>query len=167
MHESAPAVSICLPTYNYAQFLPRAVQSVLGQSFTDLELLVYDDASSDDTVAVMQPYLADERVRLVVQPENQGLFSNFNQSALCARGELIKFLCADDFLDQNFLEQMVPLMTDPSIEIATCANWLVDGVDQLTGAQVAPFGPAGRVPAVEAARQLAEWHNVVGMRRTL
>ncbi len=158
-----PVVSICLPTYNYAQFLPRAVESVLGQTFADFELLVYDDASGDDTVAVMRPYLDDPRVKLVVQPQNQGLFANFNQSAEAARGELIKYLCADDFLDERFLELLVPLMEDPAVQIATCANWLIDGEDNLTGEQIAPFGAAGFVESEEVARQLAEWHNVVGM----
>lgn len=158
-----PRVSICLPTYNYAQFLPRAVESVLAQTFTDFELLVFDDASSDNTVEVMQPYLDDPRVELVVQETNQGLFANFNQSAERARGEFIKYLCADDFLDERFLERLLPLMEDPDVEIATCANWLIDGSDNLTGEQIAPFGPGGRVPAETAARELAEWHNVVGM----
>lgn len=158
-----PLVSICLPTYNYAQFLPRAVESVLSQSFADFELLVYDDASTDNTVEVMQPYLDDPRVKLVVQETNQGLFANFNQSFANARGEFIKYLCADDFLDARFLERLLPLMDDPEVQIATCANWLIDGDDNLTGEQIAPFGAGGRVPAVEAAAQLAEWHNVVGM----
>lgn len=158
-----PLVSVCLPTYNYAQFLPRAVESVLAQTFTDFELLVYDDASTDDTVTVMQPYLDDPRVKFVVQPENRGLFANFNQSAAAARGRLIKYLCADDFLDEQFLERLVPLMDDESVQIATCANWLIGGDDNLTGEQVAPFGDGGSVEPEEAARQLAEWHNVVGM----
>ncbi|MGH2959533.1 MAG: glycosyltransferase family 2 protein [Solirubrobacterales bacterium] len=158
-----PLVSVCLPTYNYAQFLPRAVESVLAQSFTDFELLVYDDASTDDTIAVMQPYLEDPRVKFVVQEENQGLFANFNQSAAGARGKYIKYLCADDFLDPDFLTTTVPMLDDPAVEIATCANWLIDADDQLTGEQVAPFGARGRVEAVDAAKALAEWHNVVGM----
>lgn len=158
-----PVVSVCLPTYNYAQFLPQAVESVLAQSFTDFELLVYDDASTDDTVAVMRPYLDDPRVKFVVQEQNQGLFANFNQSAAGARGQYIKYLCADDFLEPDYLTKMVPLLDDPAVEIATCANWLIDGDDFLTGEQVAPFGPGGRVDAADAARALAEWHNVVGM----
>lgn len=161
---STPTVSVCLPTYNYARFLPRAVESVLAQSYRDFELLVFDDASTDDTVAVMQPYLDDPRVTFVVQEQNQGLFANFNQSAQRAQGKYVKYLCADDWLHEEFLADTVALLAnDPSLSLATTANWLVDIDDRVTGEQVGPFGVGPRVAAADAAKALADWGNVIGM----
>jgi cellulose synthase/poly-beta-1,6-N-acetylglucosamine synthase-like glycosyltransferase len=159
-----PRVSVCIPTYNYAELLPRAIESVLEQTFDDFELLVYDDASTDETVEVMQRYLEDPRVTLVVQEQNQGLFANFDQSASQARGEYIKYLCADDWLDRRFLERTVPVLdAQPAAQLLTTAHWHVDYEGQLYAAQVAPFGSGPIDSADHAALQLALWGNVVGM----
>ncbi len=161
---NAPTVSVCIPTYNYAQLIPRAVESVLAQTFEDFELLVYEDASTDNTVEVMQQYLDDPRVRLVVQETNQGLFANFNQSASKARGRYVKYLCADDWLDPHFLERTVPLMdAHPEVALLATAHWHVDYDGVLTAEQVGPFGDGPICPADVAAEQLALWGNIVGM----
>lgn len=159
-----PTVSVCLPTYNYASFLPRAVESVLNQTYGDLELIVYDDASSDNTVEVMQPYLDDERVTFVAHRQNQGLFANFNQSIERAQGRYIKYLCADDWLDEQFLEKTVPLLeANEGLVMATVAHWLVDFDGDLIGDQRGPWGAGPRIAASEVAAALARWGNVVGM----
>lgn len=160
----SPAVSICIPTYNYATLLPRAVESCLEQTFEDFELLVYDDASTDNTVEVMQQYLSDPRVTLVVQDENQGLFGNFNQSAAKARGRYVKYLCADDWLDPRFLELSVPLLdARPEVQLLTTAHWHVNYEGEITSEQIGPFGSGPIDSATHAAEQLALWGNVVGM----
>jgi glycosyltransferase involved in cell wall biosynthesis len=161
---SEPLVSICLPTYNYARFLPQAIQSVLAQTVGDFELLVYDDASTDDTVAVMQPFLDDERVKLIVQEQNQGIFANFNQSFGQARGRYIKFLCADDWLEPTYLEKTLPLFEQmPDLSLVTTAHWHANEEGQHTATQYGPFGDGPRVPAELVARRLARWGNVIGM----
>lgn len=160
----SPNVSICLPTYNYAAFIGRAIESVLAQTFADFELLIFDDASTDDTETVVERYLGDERVRYVRHHRNQGLFTNFNLSAQAARGRFVKYLCADDWLDARFLEATVPMLeNDSALVLATTANWLVDVDGQLTGEQFGPFGDADVVDRAAVADALAEWGNVVGM----
>ena len=57
-----PKVSVCIPTYNYADYLPFAIESVLGQSFTDFELIIQDDCSKDNTAEVVERYLSDRRL---------------------------------------------------------------------------------------------------------
>lgn len=161
---SAPLVSVCIPTYNYASLLPQAVESVLGQTWGDFELLVYDDASTDETVEVMQPYLEDPRVQFVVHDKNQGLFANFNKSVERARGKYVKYLCADDWLDRRFLEHTVPVLeANPSSHLLTTAHWHVDYEGELYAEQIGPFGPGPLDAAEHAALQLALWGNVVGM----
>jgi len=71
---SPPKVSVLVPTYNYARFLPEAIESILAQEFTDYELIVSDDASTDDSADIIRPYAArDSRIRAEFHPANLGM----------------------------------------------------------------------------------------------
>lgn len=160
----APLVSVCLPTYNYSAFVGKAIESVLAQKVADFELLVFDDASTDDTARAVERYLSDDRVKFVRHEKNQGLFTNFNLSARAARGRYVKYLCADDWLDERFLEQTLPLLqNNETLVMATTANWLVDAGGVLIGEQSAGFRTGPVVSGADVARALAEWGNVIGM----
>ncbi len=96
---SAPRISVLIPTYNYARYLPEAIQSVLGQEFEDFELLIVDDCSSDNTTEAVQPFCQrDSRVRYSVNSPNLGMVNNWNYCLRQARGEYIKMLFGDDLL---------------------------------------------------------------------
>src|SRR5438105_1920243 len=95
MSRPDPVVSVVLPTYNLAQLLPRAMQSVLDQSFRELELIVVDDGSTDATVDVVQAF-QDPRVRLVRLPENRGVGPARNAGIAVARAPYIAFQDHDD-----------------------------------------------------------------------
>jgi glycosyltransferase involved in cell wall biosynthesis len=93
----SPKVSVVLPTYNRLRVLPRAVDSVLSQSFRDLELLLVDDASADGTAEWAQALaLRDPRVRLLRHPQNRGGAAARNTALAAARGELVAFQDSDD-----------------------------------------------------------------------
>lgn len=99
MSSRHPRVSVCMPTYNYARYLPQAIESVLAQEFDDFELLVIDDCSTDDTSAMVQRYAAsDERIVFSVNEKNLGMVQNWNHCLARARGEYVKFLFGDDVL---------------------------------------------------------------------
>ena len=101
-------VSICVPTYNGAAYLQQCLESALAQTFGDFELLVVDDGSNDDTMAIANDYArADRRVRLHQNRQNLGLVGNWNRCLELANGEWIKFLFQDDFLDPTCLERMI------------------------------------------------------------
>jgi glycosyltransferase involved in cell wall biosynthesis len=108
---SSPEISVLMPTYNYASYLPEAVESVLGQDFPDFELLIVDDCSSDNTAQVVQPFCArDARVKLTVNPSNLGMVANWNACLQRAGGRHIKFLFGDDKLsDPRALGKMLAL----------------------------------------------------------
>lgn len=164
MKGSAPKVSVCIPTYNYAHFLGQAVESVLAQSFENFELIVRDDASSDDTAEVMQRYLGDPRVRFEVNEVNAGLFANFNGVAHVAGGEYIKFLCADDWIEPEFLARTVALLdADPSLPLAATANWLVDFDGQKTAAEQQPYGEGPVVASQRVIENAIAGYNPIGM----
>jgi glycosyltransferase involved in cell wall biosynthesis len=110
-----PDVSICVPAYNTARWIVRAVESALSQTYRSLEVVVVDDASTDGTLERVRE-LHDPRIRLYSNSRNLGHSGNWNRSLSLARGRLIKFLCADDVLYPDCLEAMVSLFTThPSI----------------------------------------------------
>ncbi|KAA3628682.1 MAG: glycosyltransferase [Proteobacteria bacterium] len=89
-----PFVSVIIPAYNCAPYLPTAIESVLSQSHEDLELIVVDDGSTDTTSSILEPYVG--RIRLLRQ-KNAGAAAARNYGLALAKGELIAFLDADDW----------------------------------------------------------------------
>lgn len=90
-----PSVSVIIPTYNRASILPRAIDSVLSQTFEDFELLVVDDGSNDRTLTVLDSY-DDERLRVITHGTNKGANVARNTGIEHANGEFIAFLDSDD-----------------------------------------------------------------------
>ncbi len=113
-----PAVSVIMPAYNAEAYLGRAVQSVLRQSFADLELLVVDDGSSDGTADIARAFAAcDARVRVLEQP-NAGPGPARNAGFRAASGRLFAFLDSDDEWAETFLAEHVSILeAQPSIDI--------------------------------------------------
>ncbi len=103
-----PLVSVVIATYNMARFLPLALRSALGQGYENIEVLVIDDGSRDDTQAVMAPFRSDHRVRYVFQ-QNGGQASAKNHGIREAQGEYVAFLDADDMWVPDKLERQMPL----------------------------------------------------------
>ncbi len=101
------AVTAAIPTYNRARFLPEAIESVLGQTFEDVEIVIVDDGSTDDTARVVEPYLG--RLRYVRQ-ENQGRSAARNAAIREARGRYVSFLDSDDRWLPHKLESHVALL---------------------------------------------------------
>jgi glycosyltransferase involved in cell wall biosynthesis len=118
-----PKVSVLIPTYNYARYLPEAIESVLSQTFTDFELIIIDDQSKDNTDVVVAKYLEDPRVSYQKNPVNLGLVGNFNRALEVANGEYIKFLLADDKLDSTILAKFVTVLDSYStVSLVTCIS---------------------------------------------
>ncbi len=104
-----PLVSIIIPTYNYAGYLPRAIGSCLDQTYRNLETIVVDDGSTDTTAAVVSGF-GDEIV--YVRQENQGVSAARNAGLARARGEFIAFLDADDILLKDCIASTVAVLLD-------------------------------------------------------
>jgi len=122
-------ISVLIPTYNYAQFLPEAIESVLAQDFRDFELLIVDDCSPDNTAEIVQPYGAkDPRIRFSINPTNLGMVNNWNHCLELARGEYIKFLFGDDKLcDRGALGKLLALLeTHPTATLAASARLILN-----------------------------------------
>jgi glycosyltransferase involved in cell wall biosynthesis len=103
-----PLVSVVIATYNMARYLPLAVRSALDQTYGNIEVLVVDDGSTDDTQNVMEPFLDDSRVKYYTQ-ENKGQAAAKNHGVRESRGDYIAFLDADDMWVPDKLELQMPL----------------------------------------------------------
>lgn len=143
---SIPRVSVCIDVYNYAEFLPTAIESALTQTLTDLEVIVVDDCSTDDSYAIAQSYAAkDSRLRAVRNPANLGMVRNRNACLALARADYVKFLHADDFLcSPDALTHLVERMESNTAAVLIAAATRSVGADgSPTGQSHAPF-PAAR-----------------------
>ena len=92
---SAPAVTVVMPVYNRQATVRRAIESVMQQSFGNFEFLIVDDASTDNTAAVIAEF-DDPRIRYLRQPKNQGACAARNRGIIEARSPLVAFLDSDD-----------------------------------------------------------------------
>jgi glycosyltransferase involved in cell wall biosynthesis len=129
MPESAPTVSVVIPAYNAAWCVRKAIDSVLSQDFHDLELIVVDDGSTDDTASILASY--GEALRVVHKP-NGGMSSARNAGILAARGELVAFLDADDWWLAGKLARQVALMhARPEVGFSSTAARVEDPQGQL------------------------------------
>jgi len=107
---AAPRVSVLMPTHNQASFLPRALASLFAQTFADWELIIVDDGSWDETVAVVATHRKDPRIRVVRNAQNRGLGHALNIALGLARGELIAYLPSDDHYYPTHLATLVALL---------------------------------------------------------
>ncbi|MBD2465107.1 glycosyltransferase [Oscillatoria sp. FACHB-1407] len=118
--QQPPRISVVIPCFNYGRFIQQAVESVLSQSYTDYELIVVDDGSTDDTRTVLQPY--GDRLRYFYQV-NQGPAATRNQGLELARGEFIIFLDADDFFLPNILADQIACFAEKPSLGAVVSGW--------------------------------------------
>jgi glycosyltransferase involved in cell wall biosynthesis len=101
-----PLISVIITAYNYGRFLGKAIESVLSQDFTDFELLVLNNASTDNTDEVVKRYLDDPRIRYIVNETNIGGRANGNKGIMCSKAPYVLFLSADDILLPNTLSSL-------------------------------------------------------------
>lgn len=115
-----PTVSVVVPAYNRARFLADAVASVINQTLTDLEIIVVDDGSTDDTRTVVES-LADERIRYVRHDENKGANAARNTGIRLARGRYVAFQDSDDRWDPQKLERQIAACESSAAKACFCA----------------------------------------------
>lgn len=121
-----PLISICVPTYNGARYLRECLESAVGQTYLPIEVVVVDDASSDETPAIADDFArTDDRVRLIRNPRRLGLVGNWNRSVELARGAWVKFLFQDDVLEPACIERMIAAAHPGGPPIIACRRRIV------------------------------------------
>lgn len=138
-------VSVIIPTYNAEKFIAKTIHSVLNQTYQDFEILIIDDESPDDSVAVCRQF-DDPRIRIISQP-NRGLPGARNTGIREAKGELIAFLDADDLWAPEKLERHVKhLDARPEVGVSFSYSAFIDDDDRLTGLYQKPKRLDGITP---------------------
>jgi glycosyltransferase involved in cell wall biosynthesis len=135
MNENTPHVSVGMPVYNGERYIVQAIESILSQTFRDLELIICDNASTDGTERICREYAAaDGRVRYYRNDCNRGAAWNHNRVAELARGEYFKWQCHDDYCDPTLLEKCLAVVhEDPSIVLCYPQFVRVDEQDRRLG----------------------------------
>ncbi|WIH80310.1 glycosyltransferase family 2 protein [Brachyspira pilosicoli] len=102
-----PKVSVVIPIYNVEKYLKKCLDSVINQTLKDIEIICVNDCSSDNSESIIKEYInKDNRVKLISHKENQGLGFARNSGLLESRGEYISFIDSDDFVSENFIEEL-------------------------------------------------------------
>lgn len=118
-------VSIIMPTYNCAQYIAQSISSVLAQTWTDWELLITDDASSDDTAQVVAQF-RDARIRYLQSEQNRGPAAARNRALQCAGGRWVAFLDSDDLWAPQKLERQIAFMEAQGAKFSCTAYTQMD-----------------------------------------
>lgn len=145
----APKVSIGLPVYNGENYLAEALDSILAQTFTDFELIIGDNASTDRTELICREYQArDPRIRYVRQPENLGACRNYDMTFELSRGEYFKWAAHDDNLAPEFLAVLVAVLdADPGCVLTYSTTVRINARGEVIGKHVNPAPSDSPIPA--------------------
>jgi glycosyltransferase involved in cell wall biosynthesis len=119
MSTRVPKVSVCVPSYNHSRFLPAALDSILAQTYQDFEIIIVDDGSTDDSLAIAERYVADHPsvIRLLTHPDNKnlGISATVNSAFNHVRGDYWMGLPSDDVLHKEKLSRQVNFL-DQNLE---------------------------------------------------
>jgi glycosyltransferase involved in cell wall biosynthesis len=128
-HTGTPRVSVVVPNYNHARYLRQRLDSIRNQTYQDFELIVLDDASTDESAAIIHQYIDPPRIRFLPNTVNSGNpFAQWNKGVAHARGEFVWVAESDDYADTRFLERLVDMLeTHPECGMACCESWYVYG----------------------------------------
>jgi len=152
---SNPLVSVIIPAHNCEQFIRGSIQSALNQTVTNLEVLVIDDASTDNSYAILsQIATQDSRVLLYQNTTNMGVANTRNRGIDLAQGQYVAFLDADDLWKPQKLEKQLVLMESTGCDFCYTAYSFIDG-------NGVAFGKPYWVPAFVTFKQLIQ-ENIIG-----
>jgi glycosyltransferase involved in cell wall biosynthesis len=120
-----PTISVCIPTFNGEKYLKDCLESVLGQEFGEIEILIVDDCSTDGTLDIIHSYAKqDRRIKIEKNPVNLGLVGNWNRCLELATGEWIKFVFQDDLIAPTCLKKMLEAC-QPNTSLVYCRRGFI------------------------------------------
>ena len=114
---SNPTVSVIIPVYNAKEGIKQCMDSLLNQSFTDFEIILLNDGSTDNSLEVIKKYAADNDFIRVIDKENEGVAKTRNKGIQLANGKYIVFIDNDDFVDSDYLERFYNEIDQEQLDI--------------------------------------------------
>ncbi|MTD57120.1 glycosyltransferase family 2 protein [Amycolatopsis pithecellobii] len=149
---STPAISVCVPAYQAERYLAGTVRSVLSQSFTDFELVVLDNASTDRTPEILAGF-ADPRLRVVRNENVLPLADNWNRAVAETRAPLVKLVCADDLLHPHCLRRQHEVL-DPGLALVCSRRDLINEQGTVISRNRGLRGLLGRQASTDVVRKI-------------
>lgn len=161
MNAHTPQVTIGMPVYNGEPYLEEALNSILGQTFTDFELVISDNASTDRTGEICLRYARrDDRIRYLRNETNLGAAPNYNRLVDLARGVYFKWASHDDIIAPDYLEQCVAVLdADPNVVIAYPKNLMIDA----QGEVIKSYEDRFHLDATSPAQRFHDFFRTPGM----
>ncbi|KZX55066.1 hypothetical protein A3709_08715 [Halioglobus sp. HI00S01] len=126
----APLVSVIVPNFNHAPYLPLRLESIFSQSYENFEVILLDDASSDDSARVLREFhdRYPDKSTLVINEQNSGgVFHQWERGLNLAKGDIVWIAESDDWCTENFLETLVPYFENEAITLAYARTVFMDG----------------------------------------
>ncbi len=117
-------ISVIIPAYNVGLYIGKCLDSVVSQSYSNLEIIVVNDGATDDTPAIIETYLGDPRIRYIVQ-ENGGVSAARNAGIEAASGQYLTFVDSDDYLEPDMYEKLYAAIQASQADMAVCDYNLV------------------------------------------
>ena len=125
--EAGPLVSVVIASYNHSRFLEERIRSLLAQTYNNIEIIIIDDNSTDDSTYVVSKFLEDSRIRLVQNRENTGWISVSNQGFSASQGAYLLFANCDDTCEANLVAELVNCFeNNKEIGLVFSRSWLID-----------------------------------------
>ena len=161
-----PELSIIVPIYNVEAYLPRCIDSVLAQTFTDFELILIDDGSPDRCGEIMEEYAAKDSRIVTIHQENKGVSAARNAGLRIARGTYIGFVDPDDWIEKEMYSQILQSMKEQNAEIGCCSYAFVDQGNKIQTMDLSVPGVMSRegfleeIFAIPRTLQGAVWNKV-------
>jgi len=113
-------ISIIVPIYNSEKYLKRCIESILKQTYTNIELILINDGSEDKSLEICEEYKKNDERIIIVNKENEGVSVARNIGIEKATGELISFVDADDYLEATFLQELLDIMEKYNVNYVAC-----------------------------------------------
>ena len=140
-----PKISVIVPVYNTEKYIGRCIESILNQSYKELEVIVINDGSSDGSAEIIRKYAEDDSRIIFIDNKNCGVSESRNIGIRNAKGEYIQFVDSDDFIDENMLKDTLQLLEENNV-----SSWAKPSNSGITGryfvcqAEAACTGGTGR-----------------------
>lgn len=159
--DGMPLVSVCIPTYNGSKTIKDTIASVLSQTYSNIEIIVCDDQSTDDTVDVVKS-IDDERITVQINPQNLGLVGNMNRCVNVANGKYVKVLCQDDILRPQMIERQVRVFQEnEGVSIVTCGSTVIDNNNKVINKRKV-YKKDTRIDGLKYAKKSLNGRNIFG-----
>jgi glycosyltransferase involved in cell wall biosynthesis len=159
-----PLVSVVMPSYNYDEFVSESIESVLGQDFDDLELIIVDDASTDASRQIIQKYAAeDTRIRVILHETNCGFAKTMNDGIETAKGEFVAAIDSDDVWAKDKLTKQLAVTASNENLIVWSEGEVIDRKGHPVGKSFSEFnGTVSRKKSGDISQELLRRNYIFG-----